>query len=41
MNCDNEKLFKYENDTFDLELAERSLYESRIIESFKRVLNEI
>ncbi len=28
MNCDNEKLFKYESDTFDLELAERSLYES-------------
>ena len=28
MNCDNEKLFKYESDTFDLECAERSLYES-------------
>jgi len=46
MNCDNEKLFKYESDTFDLECAERSLYESkkitqkRIEESFKRVLNE-
>jgi predicted amidophosphoribosyltransferase len=41
MNCDNEKLFKYESDTFDLECEERSLYESRIIESFERVLNEI
>lgn len=41
MNCDNEKLFKYESDTFDLEMSERSLYESRIIESFERVLNEI
>ncbi len=28
MSCDNEKLFKYESDTFDLECAERSLYES-------------
>lgn len=43
MNCDNEKLFKYESDTFDLECAERSLYESkkitqkRIEESFERV----
>jgi hypothetical protein len=28
MNCDKEKLFKYESDTSDLESAERSLYES-------------
>lgn len=28
MNCDNDKLNKFENDTFDLECAERSLYES-------------
>lgn len=41
MSCDNETLFKYESDTSDLEIAERSLYESKIIESFERVLNEI
>lgn len=28
MNCDSEKLFKYESDTFDLESFERSFYES-------------
>ena len=28
MNCDSEKLYKYESDTFDLECADRSFYES-------------
>lgn len=40
MNCDNEKLFKYESDTFDLESFERSFYESNNMSknmNFKRI----
>ena len=40
MNCDSEKLFKFESDTFDLESADRSFYESKNKEvnmNFKRI----
>lgn len=40
MNCDSEKLFKFESDTFDLESFERSFYESKNKEvnmNFKRI----
>ena len=41
MNCDSEKLYKYENDTFDLECDDRSFYESNNNRSknmnFKRI----
>ena len=41
MNCDSEKLYKYESDTFDLESFERSFYESNNNRSknmnFKRI----
>ncbi len=41
MNCDSEKLFEYESDTFDLESFERSFYESNNNRSkymnFKRI----
>lgn len=40
MNCDSEKLFKFESDTFDLESAERSFYESKnkdVNMNFKRI----
>ena len=41
MNCDSKKLYKYESDTFDLECADRSFYESNNNRSknmnFKRI----
>lgn len=40
MNCDSEKLFKFESDTFDLESADRSFYESKnkgVNMNFKRI----
>ena len=40
MNCDSEKLFKFESDTFDLESVDRSFYESKnkgVNMNFKRI----
>lgn len=40
MNCDSEKLFKFESDTFDLESADISFYESKnkgVNMNFKRI----